>query len=258
MKNIKILAVDDEVMVRSFIKAVVDKEKLPVSLFSEANNGLDAVWLARELKPDLIFMDIRMPDVDGIGAAEKILADSPEVNIVIISAYGEFEYARSAFRVGVSDYLLKPIRPSDICKSVKRVAALLEEKTDTSTVKDVKMSEMAQKMKSYINDNLGRQLYLKNMAKAMFMSPFHLSRTFKRLTGQTIVDFIHEQRLTKAEELLLITPLNVTEIAGEVGFNDAAYFSTCFKNKTGMSPTQYRKKQDYIKNQQEFKRCAVE
>lgn len=251
MKGIKLLVVDDEVMVRSFIKMVVTKEKLPVSMLYEADNGSDAVLLVKKLKPHLVFMDIRIPDIDGIRAAEKILADNQRVSIVIISAYGEFEYARAAFRAGISDYLLKPVRPVDIAESVRRAAAL--EVVNTEQAEGDKKPELIRLMEEYINNNLDSQLYLKDMAHAVFMSPFHLSRTFKRITGQSIIGFIHEQRLAKAEELLLNTALSITEIAGKVGFNDTAYFATCFKNKIGVSPTQRRKAQNILIKQQDIK-----
>lgn len=257
MINIKLLAVDDEVMVRSFIKTVIDREKLPVSLFAEADNGTDAVRLSRELKPDLIFMDIRIPDGSGINAAEKILADNPEARIVVISAYGEFEYARAAFRAGVRDYLLKPVRPADIAELVRKAAADLGKKHSESA-DQARKPDLLRLIEDYIDNNLNRQIHLSDMAQAVFISPFHLSRTFKRLTGQSIVDFMHERRLAKAEELLSVTSYSVTEVAGRVGFNDAAYFATCFKSKKGLSPTQYRKEQDNTKNQQEFKRLAAE
>lgn len=253
MRNIKLLVVDDEAMVRSFIKTIIAREKLPVAVFSEADNGLDAVCVSKEVKPDLVFMDIRIPNINGIHTSERILKENPEAKIVIISAYGEFEYAREAFRVGVSDYLLKPVRPADIAQSVRKVAADLEMTSSDHAAGKTK-PELPGLIERYVNNNLDKQLYLNDMAQAVFMSPFHLSRTFKRLTGKSIVDFTLELRLKKAEELLLSTSLSVTEIAGKVGFNDAAYFATCFKNRTGVSPTQHRKMQDIAKERQKSKR----
>lgn len=235
MRDIKILVADDEVTVRTFIKKVVAKERLPVALCLEADNGLDAVRLAREQRPDLIFLDIRMPGCDGLKAAEHILADNPGANVVIVSAYNEFDYARAALRAGVADYLLKPVRPAEVAALIAKAA-----KTPAPDIPDRKPPLVA-KVEQYIRDNLDSSIKLQDIAKTVYVSQFHLSRTFKQLTGKSVVDFVQELRLAKAEEMLAATDLSVTEIAGRVGFKDAAYFTTCFKNRYGISPVQFRK-----------------
>ncbi len=235
MRTIKILVADDEITVRTFIKMVVAKESLPVAVCLEADNGLDAVRLAREHRPDLIFLDIRMPGCDGLKAAERILADNPDASIVIVSAYNEFDYARTALRAGVADYLLKPVRPAEVAALIAKAA-----ETPGPHVPDRKPPLVA-KVEQYIRANLDQPIKLQDIAQAVYLSQFHLSRTFKQLTGKSVVDFIQDLRLAKAEEMLAATDLTVTEIAGSVGFKDAAYFTTCFKNKHGISPVQYRK-----------------
>ncbi|MDR7867346.1 MAG: response regulator [Sporomusaceae bacterium] len=235
MRDIKILVADDEITVRTFIKKVIAKERLPVALCLEADNGLDAVRLAQEHRPDLTFLDIRMPGCDGLKAAERILADSPGANIVIVSAYNEFDYARTALRAGVADYLLKPVRPAEVAALIAKTAA-----APAPDIPDRKPPLVA-KVEQYIRDNLDGSIKLQDIAKTVYISQFHLSRTFKQLTGRSVVDFVQDLRLAKAEEMLAATDLTVTEIAGRVGFKDAAYFTTCFKNRHGISPLQYRK-----------------
>jgi two-component system response regulator YesN len=235
MRHIKILVADDEITVRTFIKKVIAKERLPVAACLEADNGLDAIRLAQEHRPHLIFLDIRMPGCDGLKAAERILADSPGANVVIVSAYNEFDYARTALRAGVADYLLKPVRPAE-------VAALIAKAAEAPAAQGPdRIPPLVAKVEQYIRANLDRPIKLQDIAQAVYLSQFHLSRTFKHLTGKSVVDLIQDLRLAKAEEMLAATDLSVTEIAGRVGFKDAAYFTTCFKNKHGVSPVQYRK-----------------
>lgn len=232
MRSVKILVADDEVTVRTFIKMVVAKERLPVADCLEAANGLEAVRLVQEHRPDLVFLDIRMPGCDGLRAAELILADNPGTSVVIVSAYNEFDYARSALRAGVVDYLLKPVRPAEIAGLITKAAAQCADRRPP----------LVAKVADYISTHLNQPIKLQDIAGAVYLSPSHLSRTFKSLTGQSIVDFVQDQRLAKAEELFAATDLSVTEVAGRVGFRDAAYFTTCFKNSRGVSPGQYRKK----------------
>lgn len=233
MPDIKILVADDEVTVRTFIKTVAAKECLPVTACIETDNGLDAVRLAGEHRPDLVFLDIRMPGCDGLRAAELILAANPGARVVIVTAYDEFDYARTALRAGVADYLLKPVRPEEVVALIAKAAAARE-------VGD-RQPPLVAKVAAYVRANLDKPIKLRDIAGAVYLSQFHLSRTFKQLTGRSIVDFVQDQRLARAEELLAATDLTVTDIAGRVGFRDAAYFTTCFKNRHGLSPVQYRK-----------------
>ncbi len=247
MKKIKLLIVDDETMVRTFIKTVIKNENLPVEELWEANNGLDAIDLAKKHLPDLIILDIRIPEIDGITAAEKILASDRSAKIIVISAYGEFSYARAAFRAGVTDYLVKPVRANEIAKIINMAAnAMPDDIPEEPNMKD----GLVHQVENYVQSHLDKKIYLEELAKHVFLSPYHLSRMFKQLTGHSLVDYIQNERLCRAENLLFSTDKPITEVAMESGFGDAAYFATCFKRKTGLSPTQYRKEHKNKETQQ--------
>ena len=228
MKNIKVLVADDESTVRQFIKLVVSKEKLPVVAFAEVDNGTDAVKVAAEFLPDLVFLDIRMPGIDGLKAAEMILAKDHKPTVVIVSAYNEFDYARTAFRAGVADFLLKPIKPADVAELINTVAARCVDTEAYETCDKRKRSTVISAVNDYVIANLDKPIHLNDIAKAIYVSSYHLSRKFKLLTGQSIVDYIQEQRLAKAMELLKATDFSITDIAGKVGFNDACLFCHLF------------------------------
>lgn len=242
MKNLNVLVAEDEAIVRTFIRTVIDREKLPVSLLLEADNGDDAIKIAQEQAVDLIFMDILMPGTDGIRAAEKIINAMPDVNIVIISAHSDFGYARDAFRAGVLDYLLKPLRPEDIVKTIMKKAEQVENQKDASASL-ASREGLFDMVDQYVKSNLAKEIHLKDIAQAVFLSPCHLSRKFKQVTGKSVIEFVQEIRLSKAEELLKDSELTITEIAYQAGFTDSAYFTNCFKKRTGKTPTQYRKMQ---------------
>lgn len=240
MQKLKILVVDDEVVVRSFIKSVIEKENLPIKLLLQADNGRDAISITAQYKPDLVFMDIRIPEIDGIHAAKKILEDYPQTQIIIVSAYDDFDYARTAFLAGVCDYLLKPVKPVDIVNAIRKISTYMENHA-AENGPILHKSELVRKIDDYVRENLDKPIHLDDLANTVFLSPSHLSRTFKQLTGISIVDFIQEQKLNAAAKLLISSERTITEIAGLVGFNDGTYFATCFKNKMGLSPKQYRK-----------------
>ncbi len=237
-EKIKLLVADDEAVVRNFIRSMVEKEKLPVSEILEAENGLDAARLARENRPDLAILDIRMPGLNGLEASVMIMKECPEARVYIISAYDEFDYARTAFKSGICDYLLKPVRPAQI---VEIVGTALRLRRQTAPEAAEATPRLIQAVTDFVEANLARPLSLDDIAKATFVSPCHLSRKFKALAGCTITAFIQNRRLEKAADLLRATEESVTEIADQVGFTNPSYFATCFKTARGQTPQQYRK-----------------
>lgn len=122
---IKLLIVDDERSERDGMQAILLKS-FPGLEISQAKNGKIAVEMAGALQPDLILMDIKMPGMNGLEAVERIGADYPGVKFVMVTAYDTFEYARSAIKLGVKDYLLKPSKSAEIVATVGRVLAEIE------------------------------------------------------------------------------------------------------------------------------------
>ena len=106
-----ILIADDERIERNGIKTLLRREAMELNLL-EASNGREALQMVQEHKPDLLFCDIKMPFMTGLEVAERTKEISPDTAIIIISGYSDFEFARSAMKSGVKDYVLKPIDPA--------------------------------------------------------------------------------------------------------------------------------------------------
>ncbi|SHK36827.1 response regulator [Paramaledivibacter caminithermalis] len=120
---IKLLIVDDEYIVLEGIKFIVDKYVSDVEVIGTAQTGREAIEKAMEFKPDIIFMDIRMPGIHGIEAVRQIKERINNIYVVIISAYEHFSYAKEAVNLGVCEYLLKPISKNkviDVLNKLKR------------------------------------------------------------------------------------------------------------------------------------------
>jgi YesN/AraC family two-component response regulator len=242
MKKLSILMADDEVYVRRFLESVIKNENLPVAALYQADNGMDAIALTREHRPDLLFLDIRMPGLDGLKAAKQIVKDGYSGKIVIVSAHSEFEYAREAFRIGVSDYLLKPVKPAEFSAFILEAAQSEQEKPPLSQPREKPLPALVRAVLAHISENLNTQTKVGDIARVVHLSPWHLSRTFKKLDGRSIMGCLREMRIDRAKELLADGDLSVTEISLAVGFENAGYFATCFKQATGMSPSEYRQK----------------
>jgi two-component system, response regulator YesN len=126
---LKILIVDDEVLERKALTKIINSSGENVKVIGEAPNGRKAIEMAREHKPDIIFMDIKMPGIDGVQAVKEIKSTDPAIRFIMVSAFNTFEYAKEVMQQGVKEYILKPSRKQDIFDSLQRVSSeVLEER----------------------------------------------------------------------------------------------------------------------------------
>ena len=119
--TIRVVLVDDEAMVRVGLRMVLSAEP-DIEVVGEASDGAAAVAVVAEAQPDVVFMDIRMPEVDGLEGARRVLAGSPDVKVVMLTTFDEDAYIEAALRSGVSGFLLKVAPPERLIDAVRTVA----------------------------------------------------------------------------------------------------------------------------------------
>jgi DNA-binding NarL/FixJ family response regulator len=119
---IRVLLVDDQALVRLGFRMVLDAEH-DLSVVGEAADGIAAVRMAVETYPDVILMDVRMPNLDGIEATRRIVAANPAARIIILTTFDLDEYAFGGLRAGASGFLLKDARPAELTSAIRAVAA---------------------------------------------------------------------------------------------------------------------------------------
>ncbi|EKN66743.1 AraC family transcriptional regulator [Neobacillus bataviensis LMG 21833] len=125
---LKILIVDDEVLERKALTKIINSSVEDVIVIGEAPNGRKAIEMAVEHRPDIIFMDIKMPGIDGVQAVKEIKKLDSRVRFIMVSAFNTFEYAKEVMQQGVKEYLLKPSSKEDILAAVERISGeILEE-----------------------------------------------------------------------------------------------------------------------------------
>jgi DNA-binding NarL/FixJ family response regulator len=119
---IRVLLVDDDDLMRAGLRAVISSDE-SVEVVGDAANGREAVARVRDLGPDIVLMDVRMPDLDGISATREVLLVSPEVKVVILTTFEQDDYIFGALNAGASGFLLKRTGPEELLAAIHTVAA---------------------------------------------------------------------------------------------------------------------------------------
>ena len=119
---IRVLVVDDQPLVRSGFRMVIE-ERPDLELVGEATDGVQALELARELEPDVILMDVRMPNLDGVEATRRLVESGTQARVLVLTTFDLDEYVYAAIRAGASGFLLKDVEPADLVDAIRVVAA---------------------------------------------------------------------------------------------------------------------------------------
>jgi two-component system response regulator YesN len=164
---LKVFLVEDEIVVREGIKNNINWQEHGFHFCGEASDGELAYPMIQKTKPDVVLTDIRMPFMDGLELSRLIKRDMPWVKIIILSGYGEFEYAKEAINIGVTEYLLKPISSAELIKSMKSVKDnLLKEQEEKANLekfqRDMKEYEVEERRRLF-QDMVGGNLSLANI-----------------------------------------------------------------------------------------------
>ena len=119
--NVRVLLVDDEAMVRAGLRLVLESEP-DIEVVGEASDGITALAAARQLRPDVVLIDIQMPRLDGLAATRQLLAADPDIKVVVLTTFNDNAYVREALRLGASGFLLKVAPPERLAEAVRLAA----------------------------------------------------------------------------------------------------------------------------------------
>jgi len=233
----RILVADDERMIRQGLQVLLTRHYRELTVL-EASNGQEC-WdiLNTEPQIQLAFVDIRMPELDGLQVCEKIKTAGLPVKVVMISGFRDFDYARQALRYGVADYLLKPVNPSDVLRLIQEVVqvapltAELIEKQERLLIEQVRI---------WIHDHLHQDLTLLDLSHQFHYSVNYLSMLFKKEIGTGFQEYVLACRMQRAKHLLLDPALRISDIAQQVGYTNPKAFSIAFRKTCGIPPTECR------------------
>lgn len=271
-----ILAVDDEAAEREGLRFLIDRLGLPFQV-TTASGGKEALTLAETTAFDCLITDIKMPFMDGLALCEAMRQRSPELIMVIYSAYSDFAYAKQAIHIKVDDYILKPVVVDEFEKTLRRIYERLESRSQAAAKREKLLAEYSSAnllQKEHllnavfqldeasgeaasapqaeevnytvslaircIEENYFKDIGLEWVANQIFLSPGYLSGLFKRETGKSVVQYITLCRLQKAKELLTTTNMRIADISARVGISSSSYFCLLFKKFYGVTAQQMR------------------
>lgn len=251
---LKVMIVDDEEQIRLGIAKILSRYPGGLEVAGQHANGLEALLRLSDMGPDdldVIITDIEMPMMDGLRFIEQAKAKLPDVFIIMLSGYNDFEYARQALRSGAADYLLKPMDKVEVFKLLDRCAARKRERTDGAEAETAERADgggakaesasTAERICKLIQQEYNRDLDLSYIADKVGFNASYISKLFSRERGETITDYLNRVRIDKAKQFLRDHPgLKVYEIAHIVGYGDKIYFQKLFKRTVGVTPNEYR------------------
>lgn len=239
----RVMLIDDEESVRKLMRGMIDWESLDMEVTGEAASGIEAINTIDDIKPDIAFVDISMPFMNGIEFTEIATKRYPNLIIIIMTAFDEFEYARRCVSLPVFEYMLKPMVRTEVSQVLERakekLVRMMPADNEDDDSDDSSESDPTEKIRKYIDDNYtDPRLNLTFVAQHFGFSSSYLSRKFKQCTGRNFVEYLTILRMNRAEELAKKNE-KMFVAASTVGIPDPNYFGRCFKKYTGMSYSDY-------------------
>ena len=248
--HLSVVLVDDEQIILNGLQRVINWKNYGCEVVGTAADGMSGLGLVRNLKPDILLTDIRMPNMDGIAMIAALKSEFPRMQVSILTAYRDFEYARRAIGLGVARYLLKPSKMDELEEAIIHMSDTLRADMPLETEREPQIDEeegrsdpsafIVDKALQYMKENCVRRIRLSDVSDSVYVSQWHLSKLLNRYTGRSFFDILSDLRIAKSKEMISDPSLRIHEIAVMVGFSDVAHFSKTFKRLTGKSPVDYR------------------
>ena len=249
--NLTLLIVDDNKDMRQFLTGIFNRD----FHVETAEDGAQAKTIIRDKHIDIVITDLMMPNVDGLELTQFI-KQNPETDhipVILLTAKTAIESRLTAMQYGADDYVTKPFEPEYMRARVQnilkqrtqleqsfreRLMRLESRKSDEALPGDGFLAKLLGVMDKQLDNNT---LTVDELVEEMGMGRTVFFNKLKSMTGMSPVEFIREMRIKRAAQLLEDRKYNITEVTYMVGMNDSRYFSKCFKNTYGITPSEYRR-----------------
>lgn len=258
-----VILIDDEEVAVNALKRRVDWQKYGIDRVLIAGSMKQAQEVFGQEHIDAMLCDIEMPQGNGLELYEWVKIYYPEVECIYITCHPEYEYMRKAMQLGSVDYILKPIDYQELDQVLERMVQRRSRKPVTLKIPEPIITQEAKfqsgwskdqlvnKVKRYILEHIQETIYISDIASMVYLNEQYLMRIFKKETGWSILEYITDERLRLARELLVSTDYAVKQVADLVGYANYSYFTKIFKRSTGQTPLAYRQANARTKPQSE-------
>ena len=244
---IKVLIIDDEPLERQGIVRMTPWTDFEAEVVGDTGSGMEGILLARRLRPDVLIVDIKMPGISGLEVIEQLRGEI-DAEYIILSGYGEFEFAQQAIALGVCAYLLKPLDDEELAAAMKEGAERIcrrrarAEEDGQPTIRIPQEEPVRGYLLHavrYMETHLEQSITVREVAEALGISVSYLHKLFARC-GTSFSAYLTECRLHRAGKMLRESDEKIYVIAAACGYQDTRYFSKIFQKHTGLKPTEYR------------------
>lgn len=256
---IRAIIVDDEELIRKGLKYTIDWHSLEIEIVGLADNGQSGLALIKQLKPDLVLTDIRMPFLNGLEMVE-LAQQEYDFKAIFLTSYQDFTYAKKAISLQAFEYLLKPIAEEELFKTLTEVKnsinsqqkelyfdkVQLSNQQKNQWIDDVSDNLYVKQTLAYIAENYQEKISSELLAEQLQVSVSYLSRTLKKELNKTFHDLLNTYRIQLAISLLGKQEYRMGEISDLCGFSDYKHFYKVFKKYMGINPTDFLRQKGII------------
>ncbi len=239
--NYSIYLVDDEPLAIEQMESQIPWEQYGFQVVGSNTDPIKALEELKSIQPHVVFTDMKMPGLDGAQLAEKLQTLLPSCEIIVISAWSDFELVRATLREGCFDYLLKPLKEVEYAPMLQRLYLHLQKKGPELQYNGPG-NALIREMQNWLRAHLKEKISLTDLSEQFHLSTNAICSYFNRYLNTTFVSYLTELRMKRAEKLLKETSLNIKEIALECGYEDYFYFCRVFQRTYHCTPTQLRVK----------------
>lgn len=242
----ELIIADSERHMPDYISSIIREVHQELMVTSSIVRGKELLNAILQKRPDLVIMDILLSGMNGLDVIKQTRKLELPTHFIIISAETRFEYIRTALRLGVDDFLVKPLQPLELQKSVSRVLKKMEslperEDFSVSRMPELSYSRHIEKAKEWIEKHYADPVSLKTVASEIYLHPTYLGFLFKKELGMSFTDYLTQFRIEAAKHFLTDFGYTTAQTAEFVGYRDVKYFCKVFRKKTGLSPASFQK-----------------
>lgn len=238
----KILIADDERTIRNGLAGLIRNWFPDWEIVGLAENGKQALRIATQEKPQIALVDINMPEMNGLEMIEKLRSILPNTLVVILSGYDQFTYAQQGIRLGIMDYLLKPVDREQLFMVLREAGERAAKQTVERVEEGADDLSPAQQARALLEGSFtDAETSLNQVAACLHMSASSLTRSMQKEFGMSFGEYLTALRIEKACYFLANTEQKMYEIAENCGYGSQHYFSRVFRKQRGQTPQAYRK-----------------